>query len=56
MYVNIYQLYTRMRSLGTDGDGNQYIYRAAIEYSGTDYKSFISFHSNGLTQIGQKLF
>ena len=43
-------------SVGTDGDGNQYVYRAAIEYSGTDYKSFISFHSNGLTQIGQKLF
>ena len=56
MYVNIYQLYTRMRSLGTDGDGNQYIYRAAIEYSGTDYRSFISFHSDELTQIGQKLF
>ena len=43
-------------SVGTDGDGNRYVYRAAIEYSGTDYRSFISFHSDGLTQIGQKLF
>ena len=43
-------------SVGTDDDGNRYVYRAAIEYSGTDYRSFISFHSDGLTQIGQKLF
>ena len=43
-------------SVGTDGDGNQYVYRAAIECSGTDYRSFISLHSDGLTEIGQKLF
>ena len=42
--------------MGTDGDGNRYVYRAAIEYSGTDYGSFIAFHSCGLTQVGQKLF
>ena len=42
--------------MGTDGDGNRYVYRAAIENSGTDYRSFISFHSEGLTEIGQKLF
>ena len=33
-----------------------YLYRAAIESSGTDYRTFIAFHSEGLTEIGQKLF
>ena len=49
-------LYKEEESVGTDDDGNRYIYRAAIENSGTDYRSFISFHSEGLTEIGQKLF
>ena len=43
-------------SVTTDGDGNYYVRRAAVEFSGTDYNSFISFHSDGLTQVGQKLF
>ena len=49
-------VYKDEESVGTDGDGNRYVYRAAIEYSGTDYRSFISFHSDGLTQVDQKLF
>ena len=49
-------VYKEHESVGTDDDGNRYIYRAAIEYSGTDYRSFISFHSDGLTEVGQKLF
>ena len=49
-------VYKEEESVGTDGDGNRYVYRAAIEYSGTDYRSFISFHSDGLTEVGQKLF
>ena len=39
-----------------DDDGNIFVYRAAIEQSGTDYRSFIAYHSEGLTPIGQKLF
>ena len=49
-------VYKDHESVGTDDDGNRYIYRAAIESSGTDYRSFIAFHSEGLTEIGQKLF
>ena len=49
-------VYKDKDSVGTDDDGNRYVYRAAIEYSGTDYRSFISFHSDGLTEVGQKLF
>ena len=49
-------VYKEEESVGTDDDGNRYIYRAAIESSGTDYRSFIAFHSEGLTEIGQKLF
>ena len=49
-------VYKDEESVGTDDDGNRYIYRAAIESSGTDYRSFIAFHSEGLTEIGQKLF
>ena len=49
-------VYKEEESVGTDDDGNRYIYRAAIECSGTDYRSFIAFHSEGLTEIGQKLF
>ena len=49
-------VYKEEESVGTDGDGNRYLYRAAIEQSGTDYRSFIAFHSEGLTEIGQKLF
>ena len=49
-------VYVEKESVGTDGDGNIFMYRAAIERSGTDYKSFIAYHSEGLTPIGQKLF
>ena len=49
-------MYEEEESVGVDDDGNRYIYRAAIESSGTDYRSFIAFHSEGLTEIGQKLF
>ena len=49
-------VYKNKDSVGTDGDGNRYIYRIAIERSGTDYRSFIAFESEGLTEIGQKLF
>ena len=49
-------VYEEEESVGVDDDGNRYIYRAAIESSGTDYRSFIAFHSEGLTEIGQKLF
>ena len=49
-------VYKEEESVGTDGDGNRYFYRAAIERSGTDYKSFIAFESAGVTKIGQKLF
>ena len=49
-------VYVEKESVGTDGDGDIFIYRAAIEHSGTDYRSFIAFHSEGITPIGQKLF
>ena len=49
-------VYKEHESVGTDGDGNRYIYRAAVESSGTDYRGFISFYSDGLTKVGQKLF
>ena len=49
-------VYVEKESVGVDGDGNTFVYRAAIEQSGTDYKSFIAYQSEGLTPIGQKLF
>ena len=49
-------VYKNEDSVGTDGDGNRYVYRVAIERSGTDYRSFIAYESSGLTTIGQKLF
>ena len=49
-------VYVEKESVGTDDDGNKYVYKAAIEHSGTDYRSFIAFHSEGITPIGQKLF
>ena len=49
-------VYVEKESVGTDDDGNKYMYRVAIEQSGTDYRSFIAYHSEGLTPIGQKLF
>ena len=49
-------VYKNRDSVGTDDDGNIYIYRIAIERSGTDYRSFIAYESEGLTEIGQKLF
>ena len=49
-------VYKSRDSVGTDDDGNRYIYRVAVERSGTDYRSFIAYESSGLTMIGQKLF
>ena len=49
-------VYKNRDSVGTDGDGNRYVYRVAIERTGTDYRSFIAYESAGLTKIGQKLF
>ena len=49
-------IYKDFESVGTDDDGNRYVYRADIESSGTDYRCFIAYHSEGLTEIGQKLF
>ena len=49
-------VYVEKESVGTDDDGNIFVYRAAIEQSGTDYRSFIAYQSEGLTPIGQKLF
>ena len=49
-------VYKPKYSVGTDDDGNKYMYRIAIERSGTDYRSFIAYESKGLTEIGQKLF
>ena len=43
-------------SEGTDGDDNIFVYMTYIEYSSTDYRSFIAYQSEGLTPIGQKLF
>ena len=51
-----YYFYVEKESVGVDKNGNKYIYQAAIEHSGTDYRSFITFHSDGITPIGQKLF
>ena len=49
-------VYKNRESVGTDGDGNKYIYRVGVERGGTDYRSFIAYESAGLTEIGQKLF
>ena len=49
-------VYKEKESVGTDDDGNRYIYRVAVERTGTDYRSFIAYESAGLTKIGQKLF
>ena len=49
-------VYVEKESVGTDDDGNKYVYKATIEHSSTDYRSFIAYQSEGLTPIGQKLF
>ena len=49
-------VYKEKESVGTDDDGNRYVYRVAVERTGTDYRSFIAYESAGLTKIGQKLF
>ena len=49
-------VYVEKESVGMDGDGDIFVYRAAIEHSSTDYRSFIAYQSEGLTPIGQKLF
>ena len=49
-------VYKNKDSVGTDGDGNRYVYRVAVERTGTDYRSFIAYESAGVTEIGQKLF
>ena len=48
--------YKNEDSVGTDDDGNKYVYRVGVERSGTDYRSFIAYESAGVTDIGQKLF
>ena len=42
--------------MGTDGDGDKFIYRIVVENSSTDFRSFIAYGSEGLTEVGQKLF
>ena len=49
-------VYKNEDSVGTDDDGNRYVYRVGVERSGTDYRSFIAYESAGVTDIGQKLF
>ena len=49
-------VYKNRDSVGTDDDGNRYVYRIGVERSGTDYRSFIAYESAGVTEIGQKLF
>ena len=49
-------VYKNRDSVGTDDDGNRYVYRVGVERTGTDYRSFIAYESAGLTKIGQKLF
>ena len=48
--------YKKEKSVGADNEGNHYMFRVAIESSGTDYRSFIAYESSGLTIIGQQLF
>ena len=43
-------------SVGRDRDGNYFISKGTVNYSATDYKSFVAYDSQGLTKIGQKLF
>ncbi len=43
-------------SVGRDRDGNYFISKGTVNYSTTDYKSYIAYDSHGLTKIGQKLF
>ena len=49
-------VYKNRDSVGTDDDGNRYVYRVGVERTGTDYRSFIAYESAGVTEIGQKLF
>ena len=49
-------VYRNRDSVGTDDDGNRYVYRVGVERTGTDYRSFIAYESAGVTEIGQKLF
>ena len=48
--------YKEEESIGVDGDGDTFIYRVAVESSATDWRSFIAYSSDGLTEVGQKLF
>ena len=49
-------VYKEQESVGTDSDGNNFIYKVAVEKSSTDFRNFIAYSSDGLTEIGQKLF
>ena len=49
-------IYKEEESVGKDGDGDTFIYRVAVESSSTDWRSFIAYSSDGLTEVGQKLF
>ena len=44
-----------IESSGTDGNGNTFFLDAKVEHSGSDYLSFISPKSDGMTTIGQSL-
>ena len=46
--------YIGIESTSRDGDGHKYFIKTAIEYSDSDYRSFIAYGSDGLTLIGQK--
>ena len=48
--------YIEIESTSRDGDGHKYFIMTAIEYSDSDYRSFIAYSSDGLTVIGQELF
>ncbi len=43
-------------SVGRDREGNYFISKGTVNYSATDYKSFVAYDSQGLTEIAQKRF
>ncbi len=43
-------------SVRRNRDGNLFISKRTVNYSTTDYKSFVAYDSQGPTKIGQKLF
>ena len=47
--------YIEFESTARDGDGNHFMIKQAVEYSDSDYKSFICYSGDGLTVIGEAL-